>query len=118
MNKIYLWIKSLFTKKNKLFIKKNPIEFADNGVWGNTIQIDKTDNYHYIKGHGFLPTYLFQYFPEKGDFFIVDMASGKKAIYVFTEIKRCSDPKDMFFYNAEFLRYKEDENEKNLRNMR
>jgi hypothetical protein len=107
MKKIYNWFKKKFRKINKLFIKENPKEFKNNNRWGDAINIDKADNYYYIKGHGFIPALIFLQFPEKGDLFVVNMSSGQTAVYVFTEIKRMRDPSDMFFFKAEFYRYKE-----------
>lgn len=104
MKRICKWLQKIFKKKP--YIKENPVEFVNNNMWGDSILIDKANDYYYIKGHGFKPVYLFQKPIEVGDLFIVDMTSGQKAVYVFTEIRRVKDPKDMFFFKAEFLKYK------------
>jgi len=106
MKTLYNWIKTIF--KRKPFVKDNPREYVNNNLWGDSILIDKADNYRKIKGHGFKPIIIFVPFVEKGDLFIVDMSSGKKAVYVFTEIRRVNDPRNMFFFKATFLKYKEE----------
>lgn len=35
-------------------------------------------------------------FPQEGDRLLIKMQSGQWGIYVFTESKRCRDPRDMF----------------------
>lgn len=97
INKIITWIKKLFHRPKKLYVNIEPTIYKMGGGWGDCIEwVDiKTGEVTGWK------TPL----PMEGDILLVPMKSGKIGKYVFTHIKRCGDPKDMFFATIRFWEY-------------
>ena len=100
------FVKNIFKKEKKSLIRKDArildlVSYVN--AWGNAIYIDKYENGK-ISGSGFKTTILGNYY-QVGDIIRIGMKSGKIGIFAITRFKYCNDPKDMFFYSAEFVKY-------------
>lgn len=85
--------------------RKDALRYVGNcGGWGNAIVVDPRGDDLSVSGHLSRAP-----FPEEGDVLVVPMASGRWAEYVFTKVKRCWDPRDMFVGEAAPLDYTDDE---------
>lgn len=73
---------------------------AKHQSWGDSIFFNNWET-RQISGH---MTPL----PEKGDFIIKKMESGKTGLFKIIEIKPCADPQDQFFGTVTDLGYVED----------
>lgn len=79
--------------------RDKPKTFQKCNGWGNAIHFEaKTDKTLSVYGHQ-------SDRPRRGDLLQVDMQSGKMALYEFTKVKYCYDPRDMFFADAKFKEY-------------
>lgn len=96
----------------KIFRKVVPLPFnnpADyyhiGGGWGTAITFQQDDapagmSSMQKKVSGFQPRR-----PSVGDVLQADMRSGRKGTYIFTQVKLCNDPNDMFFGTVEWRGY-------------
>ncbi|MCK9596485.1 hypothetical protein M0R19_04835 [Candidatus Pacearchaeota archaeon] len=86
----------IFKKK----LRKNFNIFVNNSSYGNSIRIfsDNKDGTYTVSAYTY-PR------PNEKDGLILDMQSGKKALYIITEIDYCQDPADMWFSKITFLKY-------------
>jgi hypothetical protein len=84
--------------------RKDALRYVGNcGYWGNAITVDPVGDNLSVSGH-----LSHADFPQEGDVLVVPMESGRWGEYVFTRVKRCYDPKDMFVGEAAPLDYTED----------
>ena len=90
------WIKKLFGKKEgRIF------DMTSGSGWGNVVHFDRNG----IDVHGWLTP-----LPKKGDVILVRMKSGKVGKYIFTQVKPCGNPRDMFFGKVTGVGYVEPRN--------
>ena len=68
---------------------KKIIKMWEHESWGNNIFFNNWNNRDVV---GWMPV-----IPEVGDILLCKMASGKVRSFEFVAIKKCYDPKDMFF---------------------
>lgn len=66
--------------------------------WRNSITFDRVNKDGSIHGSGHLRRK-----PQVGDTLLCKMKDDTIGRYLFTSVKRCGDPPDMFFYDAKFL---------------
>lgn len=79
--------------------RHEPKTYQKTSEWGNAISFE-------VKPDGSLSTYgHLADKPQRGDLLQLEMKSGKMALYEFTKVKYCYDPRDMFFADAEFKEY-------------
>jgi len=108
--KLITFIKKIFKSEYKLPTNNNVRRFdCSKNFWGHACHLDNdtktiVDNewvFFDVSGH-LTPI------PRVGDEVIISMASGKAAVFVFTEVEPCRDPKDMYFGKVVGIGYLED----------
>lgn len=105
------WVKRV----TRLWRKVVPLAFNDpagyyeiGGGWGTAIYFEKESAPTGVsrperKVHGFQP-----WIPAVGDVLRAAMQSGRTGVYIFTEVRRCGDPHDMFFATVEWRGYEDE----------
>lgn len=90
-NKILQQLKKLFMPK-----EGRTIDMTINGAWGRSIHLkdNETDVYGWLSP-----------LPKRNDIILFTMKSGKTGKYIFTEVRPCGDPPDMFFGKVKCVGY-------------
>ncbi len=105
---MFEWLKWLKTEKDK---KEGRMYDLRHCGWGHNVEFDrdgsgKEPNTHNV--HGWLTPYV-----SKGDTFLFPATKGL-AVWLFTDVKNCGDPGDMFFGTVGIIRYATEEDLKRV----
>ena len=90
-------------RSRKIKIRDDYEVFNQGGGWGMNFKIMKQYEEHYrIAGHW--PTS-----PENGDILLINMQSGRVGVFILQNMDHCLNPTDMFFCDAYFFGFQDDE---------
>lgn len=105
LKKVFTPYKPEFKEGEPVTLRKDYRVFNQGGAWGNNIviqhQLRNDDGLLYgykVYGHSHIT-------PQENDVFLCKMQSGRISVFYFTEVKRETDPPDMFYAQTLCLGY-------------
>lgn len=107
LGKLLFWqrLTALLKRQEVIWIKPQPTVYKIGGGWGDRIEWFDQDTTLTPKKRKLKLNGWKENIPECGDVIDSEMQSGKIGRFVFTQVKRCSDPQDMFFGEVVFIGY-------------
>jgi len=92
------WLRRLFPRSAEPW--RPGYAFALGGGWGNAINWQDWERRRVVGWK--------QRHPKMGDRLDAEMQSGRVAVFRFTNVEPCLDPRDMFFASVEDMGYADD----------